>query len=154
MNNVIYFPDSSVNILSSAALTESMKDCELTWVPTRKLMFWEVYKYNSSLRKLSSRIRYPNCISKSSGFCKIMGSIYRDATSNFSVASICTREDPRIYNPMNFTPEVEDEVIREVVSHKLDRPIVNPSNKVWRYSTQNKTPTSPFQIGDYLRYTN
>ena len=26
--------------------------------------------------------------------------------------------------------------------------------KNWRYSTQNKAPNSPFQIGDSLRYTN
>ena len=37
------------------------------------------------------------------------------------------------------------------VSQKLYRPLVNPSNKVLRDSTQNKTPTSPFQIGDSLR---
>ena len=29
-----------------------------------------------------------------------------------------------------FTPEIEDEIIREVVSRKLDRPLVNSSNKV------------------------
>ena len=42
----------------------------------------------------------------------------------------------------------------EVVSHKLDRPLVNPLNKVRRDSTQTKTSTSPFYIGDSLRYTN
>ena len=50
-----------------------------------------------------------------------------------------------------FIPEVEDEVIRDEVSHKLDRPIVNKSNKVWKDSTQPKTSTSPFKIGDSLR---
>ena len=34
------------------------------------------------------------------------------------------------------------------------RPLFNLWKNVWRYSTQNKTPTSPFHIGDYIRYTN
>ena len=53
-----------------------------------------------------------------------------------------------------FTPEVENDVIMEAVSHKLDIPIVNLSNKVWRDSTQTKTLTSPFQIGESIRLTN
>ena len=48
---------------------------------------------------------------------------------------ICTKKDPRTCKPMDFTPEAEDEVIREAVSHKLYRPLVNPSKKVWRDST-------------------
>ena len=40
------------------------------------------------------------------------------------------------------------------VSQKLYRPLVNPSNKVFRDSTQTKTPTPPFQIGGSLRYIN
>ena len=52
---------------------------------------------------------------------------------------------------MKFTLMVEDEVIRGAVSKKLDRPLVNTSNKVWRYSTQTKNMPSLFQIGDYLR---
>ena len=83
-----------------------------------------------------------------------MGSISRDYTSNFSFASIYTKEEPITGNPMDFNPEAEDEVIREAVSHKLDRFLVNPSNKVWRDSTQNKAPTSTFQIGDSLIYKN
>ena len=55
---------------------------------------------------------------------------------------------------MYFTPEVEYEVISDEVSQKLDRTIVNPRNKVWRDSTQIKTPTSPFKISDSLRYNN
>ena len=55
---------------------------------------------------------------------------------------------------MDFTPEAEDEVIREAVSQKLDIPSVNLPNKVWRDSTQAKTPDSPFHIGDSLRYIN
>ena len=51
---------------------------------------------------------------------------------------------------MYFTPEAKNEVIRETVSHKSDRTIVNPSNKFWRDSTQTKNPTSTFQIVDSL----
>ena len=54
---------------------------------------------------------------------------------------------------MGFTPEAESEVIRELVSHKLDRPLVNPSNRFFMDSTRTKSPTLPFQIGDSLRYT-
>ena len=54
---------------------------------------------------------------------------------------------------MDFYPDVEDEFIRYAVSHKLDRPLVNTPNKVWRDSTKTKTPPSPFKIGDSLRYT-
>ena len=55
---------------------------------------------------------------------------------------------------MDFTPEDEDEVIREAVSQKLDRPLVNPSNNFWRDSPQTKNPTSPFHVGESLRHTN
>ena len=55
---------------------------------------------------------------------------------------------------MDFTPDSEDKIFREAVSHKLDRTLVKTSNKVWRGSTQTKTPTSPFHIGDSLRYKN
>ena len=33
-------------------------------------------------------------------------------------------------------------------------PTCETSNQVWRDSTKTKTPTSPFQIGESLRYTN
>ena len=64
LNNVIYFTDPPVNILSETALAESVKYDEVTWLPTdRKIIFywrfWEVQKYNISLRTLSSRNKYP-----------------------------------------------------------------------------------------------
>ena len=55
---------------------------------------------------------------------------------------------------MDFTLDVEYEVIREAVSHKLDRHLINPSNKVFRDSTQTKTPNSPIQVGESLSYPN
>ena len=61
-----------------------------------------------------------------------------DFTSNFAIASICAKEDPRTFKQIDFTPEAEDEVIRDSVSHKLDRPRLNPINKVWIESTKKK----------------
>ena len=54
--------------------------------------------------------------------------------------------DTRTGKPMGFISEVEDEVIREAVSHKLNRHLVNPSNKAWRNSTQNKFQLHPFML--------
>ena len=72
----------------------------------------------------------------------------------FPFASICKKEDTRTVKPMDFTPEYKDEVIREAVSQKSYRPLVNPSKNVWRESNQNKAPDSPFHIGEYIIYTN
>ena len=62
-NNVPYFPESPVIILSSTALAEPVKDDKVTWVLKIILYFylgfWEVKKENSSLRTLSSRSRDP-----------------------------------------------------------------------------------------------
>ena len=77
-----------------------------------------------------------------------MGSISINSTFNF--AFICAREETITGKPIDFTPEVKDEVIRDAVSHKLDRPLVNQSDKLCRNSTQTKTPTSPFKIGDSI----
>ena len=51
-----------------------------------------------------------------------------------------TQEDPTTGNPMDLTPEVEIEVIRDTISHKLVIHLVYQYNKVWRYLTQYKTP--------------
>ena len=67
-----------------------------------------------------------------------MWSIIRYPKSIFDLVSICTREDSRTDNPVGFTPDVEDEFISEAVEYKLDRTLVNTSNKVWRDSTQAK----------------
>ena len=88
------------------------------------LVFWEVQKDNSSLRRLSPKIQ--NFFGKYSIFFKRVVSISRYSTFNCSFASICTREEPRTGNPMGFTPQVEDKVFRDSVSHKLDIPLVNP----------------------------
>ena len=55
-------------------------------------------------------------LSKFSWFCKRVGSISIDSTFNFAFESIYTREDLIIGKPIYFTPEVEDEVIRDAVS--------------------------------------
>ena len=111
---------------------------------------WEVKKSHSEncLPKLEIQDGFSNF----SGFYKIVGSISRDYKFNFDFASICTREEPRTEKPIYFTPEAEYGVIREAVSQKLDRSLVNTSNKFWRDSTQTKYPTSTFHIGDSIRY--
>ena len=63
--------------------------------------------------------------SKFSGFCNIVGSISRYSTFNFAFAYIYKREDPRTDKPMDFIRKVEDEVIMDALSHKLDRPLIN-----------------------------
>ena len=55
---------------------------------------------------------------------------------------------------MYFTPEVEDEVIRDIVSHKLYTPLVNPATKACIDLIQTKNPTPPLQIGDSLGHPN
>ena len=41
-----------------------------------------------------------------------------------------TQGEPITGKVMHSTPQVEDGVIKYAVSHKLERPLVNPSNKV------------------------
>ena len=59
-----------------------------------------------------------------------MGSISRYSKFNFYVAYIFTNEEPSTGKPKDFTPEAEDEIIWELGSHKLYRPLVNPSKKI------------------------
>ena len=40
LNNLLYFPDSPVNILSATELDEFMKDDEGTWVPTKRKSYF------------------------------------------------------------------------------------------------------------------
>ena len=52
LNNVLYFPDSSVNILSATELVESIKYDELTWVLTKKehsIFTWYISKYKNTI---------------------------------------------------------------------------------------------------------
>ena len=61
LNNLLYVPDSTVNILSATALDESINDDEETWLLKKiyfYLGFWEVQKDNISFINVSSRIRY------------------------------------------------------------------------------------------------
>ena len=92
--------------------------------------------------------------SKFSKKFKIVRQISRYSTFIFYFACICTREEPRKGKQTDFPPEDKYEVIRKSVSNQLDINMVNPSHKVWRDSTQTKTPTSPLHIGDSVRYTN
>ena len=76
--------------------------------------------------------------SKFVGFCNRVGYISRYSIFNFSIEYICKMKDTIAGNPMDSTPESEYKFIREAVSKKLDRHILNPSNKVWRDSIQIK----------------
>ena len=160
LNNILYFPYSPVNILSATALVESMKYNEGTLVLKKVNIIyftWYFGKYkktNSSLRKVSFMVIDPIWIYQMFWFFNRVGSISRDPTFNFSFVAICTRKEPITGYPTDFNTDVDDEVIMEEVSHRLDITIVNPSNKFSRDSNQTKTPTSTFHIGDSLRYTN
>ena len=80
-NNVLYFPDSTVTILSATALYESMKDYEVTWVLTiRKYSSFTCYfgKYKKSIAHTENclpKLEIQSGFSKFSGFYKIVGSI-------------------------------------------------------------------------------
>ena len=93
------------------------------------LGFWYVQKDNSSLRKLSSIIRDPSWILQVFWILQESGVNLIYSTFNFVFESILTKEESRTDKPMDFTPEDEDEVIREAVSQKLDRPLVSPRKK-------------------------
>ena len=55
LDNVLYFPDSSVNILSENSLAESMKDDDVTWLlPKRKY-----YIYNWGFGEYENTIPHP-----------------------------------------------------------------------------------------------
>ena len=50
--NIFYFTDSPVNILSAAALAESMKYVEETWVLTKikySIFIWDIGKYKKTI---------------------------------------------------------------------------------------------------------
>ena len=53
--------------------------------------------------------------SKFSGFCKRVGSVSKYSTFNFAFVYICTNEEQKKGKPVYFTPEAEDEVIRESI---------------------------------------
>ena len=122
-NNILYFPYPPVNILSENALGESIKYDELTWVLTKSkyyifiCYFVKYKKIIAHSEKFLPELYIQAGFSTFSVFCKIVGYISIYSTFNFSFASICTMEEPRTGNPMNFTPYIEDEVVREGLSH-------------------------------------
>ena len=51
-NNVLYFPDSPVNILSATALPEFIKDDEVTWLLTKikyTIFTWDFGRYKKAM---------------------------------------------------------------------------------------------------------
>ena len=133
-------------------MAEPMKDYEGTWVLTKRkygIFTWYYWKYKDK------RAHSENCIPeleiqdgfrKFSGFCKGMVSISRYSTFNFAFESICTKEEPITGKPIYFTPEDEDEVMREVVSYKLYRPLVNPSKKFGDNQPKLKLKIHPYRL--------
>ena len=52
LNNILYFPDSPVNVLSATTLYESMKDDEGTWMVTKIKYYifpWVFGKYKNKI---------------------------------------------------------------------------------------------------------
>ena len=131
-NNVFYFPDSPFNVLSAAALNEPMKDYEGTWLLTEiKFTIFlgvlvitkrEYLTYKIVLQNYRSNLDLASLW----GFCKRVGSIPMSSTFNCSFVYIFTQGAPST----SFTTEAEDEVIRQAVSQKLDRPLLNPSKTI------------------------
>ena len=119
LNNLIYFPYSSVKLLSATAFTEYIKDDEVTWVLTKmkySIFTWYFGKYKNKITHSENNfphLEIQSGFGKFDGFCKIVGSIWRYSTFNFTFASVCTREEPRTGKQIYFTSEVEYEVIRE-----------------------------------------
>ena len=109
-----------------------------TWVLTKSKYFiftWNFGKYKKTIAHSENclpELDIQYIFSKFYGFFKRVGSISINSTFNFDFVYIRTMEEPRTDKPMDFTPEVEYKVIREAVSHKLDIPLVNPSNKFLR----------------------
>ena len=67
---------------------------------------------------------------------------------------IISKEEPRIVEPTEFTPRVENGFLGEATSKILEIIQVNTPNKVWKDSTQYNMRTSHLQNGDLPIYTN
>ena len=97
LNNVLYFPDSTVNIISATVLDESIKDDEGTFLPTKGKYYiftWDFGKYKNIIARsehyltdLISKLYLASLVS----FCKRVVSISIYSTFNFAFAYICTR---------------------------------------------------------------
>ena len=97
-----------------------MKDDEVTWVLTKlifflNLWFWEVQNSITHSESFLPELNIQYGFRKFDGFCKILGSISIDSTLNFAFVSICTIEDTRTRKSIDFTPDVEYEVISEAI---------------------------------------
>ena len=112
MNNVLYFSELPSNIISSTALSESLKDDEATWVITKREYFVFTWDFGGNKKKISHS---ENCLPESEiqsavlkfgGVSKRVGSISIDSTFNFDFDSITTKEYPITGKPVDFTPGV------------------------------------------------
>ena len=99
LNNVLYFTDSTVNIISSTELDESPKDDEGTWELTKtkySIFNWDYGKYKKTIAHSENclpELEILTGIIKFSGFCNRLGSISIDYTFKFAFSFVCTRKD-------------------------------------------------------------
>ena len=90
LNNLIYFPDSPVNILSGTVLDEIMKDDEGTFVLTKRkisMFTWGLGEYKNTIahsKKYLPELEIQSVFRKFAGFCNRVGSISRYPIFNFS----------------------------------------------------------------------
>ena len=63
-------------------------------------------------------------------------------------------EEPRTGKPIYFTPEADDELIREAVSNKLDRYLVNTQKESLERLNSKQKYNLTHSDFDSLRYTN
>ena len=112
LNNLLYFTDSPLNILSTTALAELIKDGERTQMITKikySIFTWYFGKYINTISNSEiclSEIDIQSSFRKFYLFYKIVGSISINFTFNFVFNSMSTREGPRTGKTMGFTPEV------------------------------------------------
>ena len=59
---------------------------------------------------------------------------------------MCKRADPITVNPMEFTPYVEYEVIRNAVSHKLYTSLGNPPKRFGETQQKLKLQRYPYKL--------
>ena len=73
-NNVPYFLESSIRILSVTALAESMKDAEVTWVlKTKNVFTWNFGSSKKTIAHSDNFLPYldiQDVLNKIYGFCK------------------------------------------------------------------------------------
>ena len=144
-------------------MDEFMNDDDGTWVITKikYSIFTQIFgKYTKTISQSEHclpELEIQAGFSKFSGFSKTVVSISINSVFNFYFSSVCTREYTRTGKSMDFTPQADDGVIREAVSHKLYRSEVNTSKQFGQTKLQLKLQLHPFILlnldSTQIRYT-